>query len=267
MQEQSDPRQIALFPELSKHAAIPSITTLPAFDKALNNLIKISDMGAFIELTISGLERLYTINIQELDIPTDFIKKDISTIPFSTHLFPTDFRNELKKKSYEVKSFFTARNSFRTSFGYFLYRSHFTMWKHYLEKMNKSIKDTLYSELGHGKFTNYFSAHFKEGYDYLKSISGVVAPWEFDDEVDIKKIQLRRSEMRDNQLTISSLKPTEVSYPFDLLIYKTNHIPISLKDYVENIQISSIFKSMHLEYLADKKITSIDDIKQLVKNV
>ncbi|NHZ84723.1 MAG: hypothetical protein GWP19_02450 [Planctomycetia bacterium] len=267
MQEQSDPRQIALFPELSKHATIPSITTLPAFDKALNNLIKISDMGAFIELTISGLERLYTINIQELDIPADFIKNDIPTIPFSTHLFPADFRNDLKKKSYEVKSFFTSRNSFRTSFGYFLYRSHFTMWKHYLEKMNKSIKKTLYSELGHGKYVDYFLTHFNEGYDYLKSIASVVVPWEFDDEIDIKKIQLKRREILNEQLTISSLKPTEISYPFDLLIYKTNHIPISLKDYVENIQISSIFKSIHLEYLSDKKIANIDDIKQLVKNV
>ena len=58
-----------------------------------------------------------------------------------------------------------------------------------------------------------------------------------------------------NNLPFASLKPTEVTYPFDLLIYKTNHIPISLKDFVENIQISSIFKSIHLEYLADKKIT------------
>ncbi|MCJ7801704.1 MAG: hypothetical protein MUP82_05040, partial [Candidatus Marinimicrobia bacterium] len=137
----------------------------------------------------------------------------------------------------------------------------------YLEKMNKSIKETLYSELGHGKYSNYFLTHFKEGYDYLKSIAGVVAPWEFDDDFDIKKIQFRRSELYENQLTISSLKPTEISYPFDLLIFKTNHIPISLKDYVENIQITSIFKSIHLEYLADKKITSIEDIKQLVKNV
>lgn len=267
MQEQTNPRQIALFPELSKHAGIPSITTLPAFDRALSNLIKISDLGAFIELKISGLEKLYSIKIQELDIPSDFLKTDISTIPFSSHLFPNDFRNELKKKSYEVKSFFTAPNSFRTSFGYFLYRSHFSLWKLYLEKMNKSIKETLYSELGYGKYSNYFLAHFKEGYDYLKSIADVVAPWEFDEELDIKKIQFRRSELYENQLTITSLKPTEISYPLDLLIFKTNHIPISLKDYVENIQITSIFKSIHLEYLAEKKITSIEDIKQLVKNV
>ena len=72
MQDISDPRQIALFPELSKHATIPSISTIPEFDKALSNLIKISDLGAFTELKIGGLERLYTINIQELDIPTRF---------------------------------------------------------------------------------------------------------------------------------------------------------------------------------------------------
>ncbi len=267
MPEQIDPRQIALFPELSKNSAIPSITTLPAFDKALSNLIKISDLGAFIELKISGLERLYTLNVQELNIPQDFLKQDISTIPFSIHLFPNDFRNELKKKSYEVKSFFSTPNSFRTSFGYFLYRSHFTMWKHFLEKINKTIKDSLYSELGHGKYAEYFTAHFMEGYEHLKSVADVVAPWSFDDNINIKTIQAKRHKFIDEQLTFSALKPTEVSFPFDLLIYKTNHIPISLKDYVENIQISSIFKSIHLEYLADKKITSIDDIKELVKNV
>ncbi len=267
MPEQIDPRQIALFPELSKNSAIPSITTLPAFDKALSNLIKISDLGAFIELRINGFERLYTLNIQELDIPQDFLKQDISTIPFSIHLFPNDFRNELKKKSYEVKSFFTTLNSFRTSYGYFLYRSHFTMWKHFLEKINKTIKDSLYSELGHGKYAEYFTAHFKEGYEHLKSAAGVVAPWEFNNDINIKTIQAKRNEFIEKQLTFSSLKHTEISYPFELLIYKTNHIPISLKDYVENIKISSIFKSIHLEYLADKKITSIDDIKELVKNV
>lgn len=136
-----------------------------------------------------------------------------------------------------------------------------------MEKINKSIKDDLYSELGHGKYAEYFVAHFKEGYDYLKSVAGVVAPWEFDDDIDLNKIKLRRNELYEKQQTISSLKPTEISFPFDLLVYKTNHIPISLKDYVENIQISSIFKSIHLEYLADKKITSIEDIKELVKNV
>jgi hypothetical protein len=267
MSEQSDPRQIALFPEISKHAAIPSITTLPAFDKALNNLIKISNLGAFIELRISGLERIYTINIQELTIPKDFIKKNIPTIPFSAHLFPNEFRNELKKKSYEVKSFFNSRNSFKTSFGYFLFRSHFSMWKLYLEKMNKGIKEMLYDELGHGKYGDYFLNIFKQGFDYFNSVADLVAPWEFDKQIDIKSIRLQRQQMHDNQISFASLKPTEVDYPFNLIVHKTNHIPATLKDYVESIQISSIFKSIHLEYLANKKITDIEDIKQLVKNV
>lgn len=267
MQEQSDPRQIALFPELSKHATIPSITTLPAFDKALSNLIKISDMGAFIELTISGMDKSYTLNIQEFDIQQDFLKKNISTVPFSIHLFPSELKNELKKKSYEVKSFFNTRNSFKTSFGYFLYRSHFSMWKLYLEKMNKDIKEYLYRELGHGKYSEYFIHHFMEGYEHIKSIADILAPWSFDDKIDMETITKKRNIIFDNQLTINSLKSTEVTYPFDLLVYKTNHIPNTLKDYVEHIQINSIFKSIHLEYLADKKITGIGDIKKLVQNV
>lgn len=267
MQEQSDPRQIALFPELSKHAAIPSITTLPAFDKALSNLIRISDLGAFIQLSIGGLDRSYSLNVQELDIPQDFLKKDISTIPFSIHLFNSEFRNELKKKSYEVKSFFNSRNSFNTSFGFFLYRSHFSMWKLYLEKMNKEIKDYIYHELAHGKYSEYFVQLFNEGYEHIRSLADVVAPWSFKDKIDIKSIRARRKELIENQITFNSLKATEVTFPFDLLVHKTNHIPISLNDYVENIQINSIFKSIHLEYLADKKITNIEDIKKLVKNV
>jgi len=266
MQEKSHPRQIELFPELSRHAVIPSITSLPAFDRALNNLIKISDMGAFIQLKISGLEKSYSINLQELNIPQDFIKKDVSTIPFSIHLFPSDFRNELKKLSYEVKSFFTTHNSFNTSFGYFLYRSHFSLWKHYIEKISNSIKQTLYSKLGHGKYSEYFLSHFIEGYNYLKSTADIISPWEFE-EIDIKKIQFNRQKFFEEQVTFPALKATEISYPFDLLTLKTNHIPISLKEYVENIQINSIYKTIHLEYLADKNINSIDDIKQLVQNV
>ena len=267
MREQTDPRQIILFPELSKHSLIPSITTLPAFDKALNNLIKISDLGAFIQLTISGIERGYTVNLQEMDIPSDFIKPGISSIPLSARLFPNDIKNKLKKISYDVKSFFNAHNSFNTSFGYFLYRSHFTLWKHYLEKMDKTIKETLYSELGHGAYNKYFISHFREGYDYLKSIADVVTPWEFKDKIILKDIENRRNVLQSEHTTMASLKATEVTFPFDLIVQKTNHIPLLLKDYIDNIKINSIFKSIHLEYLVDKNITTIEDIKLLVKSV
>jgi len=58
MREQLDPRQLPLFPELSKNADVASITTLPAFEKALNNLINMSDLGAFIQLNVSGLGKI-----------------------------------------------------------------------------------------------------------------------------------------------------------------------------------------------------------------
>ena len=127
IKDMPDPRQLPLFPELSKDTDIASITSLPEFDKALSNLIKISDLGAFIQLNISGLERGYSLNINEMVIPNDFLK-DGSPRSVSYHLFPDKMRNQLKKYAYEVKSFFNSKNSFYTDYGYFLFRSHFTMW-------------------------------------------------------------------------------------------------------------------------------------------
>ena len=75
--------------------------------------------------------------------------------------FPTDFRNKLKKKSYEVKSFFNMHQIHSEHHSvYFFIRSHFSMWKMYLEKMNKAIKEYLYHELGHGNIANYFLRSF-----------------------------------------------------------------------------------------------------------
>jgi hypothetical protein len=267
MREQADPRQLALFPELARHSSIPSITTLPAFDRALNNLIKMSDLGAFIQLTIQGLERVYSINLRELDIPSDFLKQDPSLSPFSAYLFPTKVRNKLKKISYDVKSFFNNKNSFRTSFGYFLFRSHFTLWKHYLNEMDKNIQNQLFTELGHGTYQKYFMDQFLQGYNYLNANADDTAPWEFQDKITIQDIEKKRTELKESHFTLANLKATEIDYPFSLVTAKTNHIPLSLKAYVSNIQISSIFKVIHLEYLADKSIQSIDDIKKLIDNM
>ena len=52
----NDPRQLSLFGELPQ-SSNPSIATFPEFDQALNNLIKLSDLEAFIELNIQGFER------------------------------------------------------------------------------------------------------------------------------------------------------------------------------------------------------------------
>ncbi|MFC1550329.1 hypothetical protein ACFL46_03460 [Candidatus Neomarinimicrobiota bacterium] len=262
-----NPRQIALFPELSEHISIPSITSLPEFDRALNALIKMSDLGAFIQLNIQGIDRSYTLNINEINIPADFLNTDTYAAPLSIYLFPLEVRNHLKKLSYGIKSFFNNKNSFRTSFGYFLFRSHFTLWKHYLDEKDKSIQDSIYSELGHGAYAKYFLDLFNKGYKYIKSIADVTAPWEFVEKLSINDIEAKRQDMHEQHQTISSLKTTEIDYPLNLMTIKTRHVPITLKEYVSNIQISSIFKIIHLEYLADKKINSIDDIKELIDSM
>lgn len=267
MKEQLDPRQLSLYPELSKEPSAPSITTLPEFDKALHNLIKMSDLGAFIQLNIQGLERQYTLNLADLGIPMDFLKEDKPLDPVTIPLFPQEVVHKLKKMSYEVKSFFNAKNSFRTSFGYFLFRSHFTMWKHYLDEMKKSIHDFLFHELGHGTYGKIFLEHLQKGNAVFQTAADITAPWEFRERLLLKEIEARRKTFIEHHARLQDLRSTDIDYPFDVLILKTLHVPLTLQDYVQHIQISSIFKTIHLEDLAKETIESIDDIKKLVEEI
>ena len=52
--DSNDPRQLSLFGELP-NSSNPSIATFPEFDQALNNLIKLSDLGAFIAVSYTHL--------------------------------------------------------------------------------------------------------------------------------------------------------------------------------------------------------------------
>jgi hypothetical protein len=69
MVDQKDARQLSMFPEVSGDGSIPSISTMPDFDKALGNLIKMSDLGAFIQLNIQGLEKSYITALISAIIP------------------------------------------------------------------------------------------------------------------------------------------------------------------------------------------------------
>ncbi len=267
MKEQLDPRQLTLYPELSNEPLAPSITTLPEFDRALNNLIKMSDIGAFIQLNIHGIERQYTLNLLDYDIPKDFLNEKYINGSVTIPLFPVEIVQKLKKVSYEIKSFFNAKNSFRTSFGYFLFRSHFTMWKHYLDETKKNIHDVIYHELGHGAYGKYFLNHFEKGYQVFQNAADITAPWEFQDRLLLKDIEARRKQFTEHQARKNDLRPTDINYPFDVLVLKTLHIPLTLQQYIQHIQISSVFKTIHLEDLANEKIDSVEDIKNLIKSL
>ena len=261
-----DPRQLPLFPELSNKSDIASITSLPEFDKALNNLIRISDLGAFIQLNISGLEKGFSLNINEMVIPNDFLI-DGAPRTVNYHLFPDEIRNQLKKYSYEVKSFFNSKNSFHTDYGYFLFRSHFSMWKHYIEQMQKTINDYLYKACKGNLYGKYFLSTFQQGYDFLFELADITAPWEKRKSVLLKDIEKVRERLKNDKNTGLHTPTTDIDFPFQVMAAKTEHIPIAISTFVSRVNISSIFKTIHLEYLADKSIKNIDDIKSLVKSI
>ncbi len=262
----NDPRQLSLFGELPR-SSNPSIATFPEFDQALNNLIKLSDLVAFIELNIQGFEKGYTLNLSEAIIPKDFLKLPDNYSPITVQLFSHDLRNEIKKLTYEIKSFFTQRNSFKTSFGYFLFRSDFSNWKQYLTAKKEHINEHLNKEFSGGAYGRYFLEHFSQGYEFIESVADIKAPWEYRKKLLLKDIQECRKQMLNNNTTLANLKPTELDFPFSLMVFKTMHIPMVLHHYQSQIQIHSRFKTIHLEYLIDMDINTIEDIRKLADSL
>lgn len=267
MSPKHNPSQLSIFTEISGDLSAPSIVTIPEFDKALGNLIKMSDLGAFIQINIHGIEKIYSLNLHELNIPAEFLHNNVSPAPLTVHLFPQNKRNELKKLTYEVKAFFNRGNSFKTSFGYFLFRSHFPFWKTYLQERQDTLNQYLSNTLSKGKYGQYFLDHFQQGYDYLKDVAEETAPWVFRDKLLLKDIQEVRNNLQETQATLSALKVTDLDFPFQVLALKTAHIPMVLHQYQAQINVHSVFKTIHLEYLSDTDINTIEDVRKLTEKL
>ena len=60
----SNPNQMVLFPELFEDTPLPPITSMPDFDNALDNLVRLADFGAFIEFTFHGIDKSYIHMLQ-----------------------------------------------------------------------------------------------------------------------------------------------------------------------------------------------------------
>ena len=267
MSELTNPQQLSFFSELSLKADIKSITNLSQFDNALNNLIKISEFGAFIQLKIQGLHTMYTLDLQELDVPENFLKSDHSPTSMNISLFSKEIRENLQRFSDEATSFFTDKNSFPTPSGFFLYRSHFTLWKHFAEKMKKSIDEYIYSALSHGSYTQHLIQSIIDGLDFIGSAASPNAPWEISKSIHLKDIETARNKQEGTYETLHNLKNTDPCFPLKFLVLKTQHFPLSLSHFISHVQVYSIFKSIHLEFLADSSIESISDIKELVQDI
>lgn len=267
MSELTNPQQLSFFSELSLKADIKSITNLSQFDNALNNLIKISEFGAFVQLKIQGLHTMYTLDLQELDVPENFLKSNHSPTSMNISLFSEEIRDNLQRFSDEAKSFFTDKNSFPTPSGFFLYRSHFTLWKYFTEQIKKSIDEFLYRRLSHGGYQQFYIKCFHEGLEYIRSIAGVSSSWNFPTKIEIQSIESVRRKQNEENCTIEHLKFSDQNFPLNYLVLKTGQFPLNLSGFISHVQVYSIFKSIHLEFLADRSIESIRDIKELVQDI
>ena len=207
---------------------------------------------------------MYTLDLQELDIPENFLKSDHSPTSMNISLFSKEIRENLQRFSDEATSFFTDKKSFPTPSGFFLYRSHFTLWKHFAEKMKKSIDKYIYSALSHGSYTQHLIQSIIDGLHFIRSAASPNAPWEISKSIHLKDIETARNKQEGTYETLHNLKNTDPCFPLKFLILKTQHFPLSLSHFISHVQVYSIFKSIHLEFLADRSIESIRDIKELV---
>ncbi len=262
MFEASDPRQVTLFPDLATGTTLPSITTQPEFDQALANLVRISDLGAFVQLNISGVEKSYTLNLAEMAIPADFLKTALP--PAQTiQLFSPATRRQLQKLVYSVKAFFNNDNSLPTEFGPFLLRPFFTDWQDHLAIEREIIQRSVKKILGRRTYSQLVIEGLTQGYNLLQSAAEITAPWEFEKRLTISKLKNLRRRLLSSEEGLD-LNPTAVDYPLWLLVQKTIHLPLTLAEYQQQIQITSFFKTIHITHLVDKDINSIEDIKSLI---
>lgn len=255
--------QLSFFPDLFKSPSLPSISTLPQFDKALDNLIKMSDLGAFISITVHGVEKSYSVHSKELEIPDDFILDDrVDAVSDIFHLFPEEIRHHLRKRAYDAKSFFIARNSFKTPFGFFLYRPYFRLWQKFVQERKQEVDSFLSKNLKGRVYGQLFLQAFKKGYEFLENIRDTTAPWEFSSSVRLSHIRQVRKEISDDNLTLHSLDKTIPDFPFKAITLKTMHFPETLSDYLNQLNIQYTFRSVHLDYLKDLDIQTIEDVKR-----
>ena len=267
MTELLDPKQLSLFPELSPKTDIRYMTNPSQFDSALDNLKKINEFGAFIHLNFTSLNSTIILDFSDFKTPDHYIEQHSSNTPFSLHLLPEDLRKELQKFHEEIISFFTEKNSFPTPSGFFLYRSHFSLWKHFTEQIKKSIDEFLYRKLSHRGYQQFYIKCIHEGLEYIRSIAGVSSSWNFPTKIEIQNIESVRREQNEENCTIEHLKFSDQDFPLNYLVLKTGQFPLNLSDFISHVQIHTIFKSIHLEYLPDKTIESISDIKILVQEL
>ncbi|MBN2600392.1 MAG: hypothetical protein JXR87_00210 [Candidatus Marinimicrobia bacterium] len=254
-----NPKQVVLFPELMVDMDLPSITTLPEYDRALQNFIKMSDFGAFIELNVAGMEKSFSFSLNELQVPRRYRQSRQDSNSPVYHLFPATIRNHLNRLKYDARSFFNRTNSVKTSYGYFLLRQYFYLWDLHRKNFKSNVIEYLQQEIGELRYQKYFTSSWNEAVDWLRT--GIKRKYHhLLPAADIAQIRKDRERLNAVNMTISHLDREEPDYFYNCFVLKTAHIPTDLEDYINGISIFSTFKTIHLEQLKKTEINSLEDL-------
>ena len=261
-----NPKQTVLFPDLIADIDLPSITTLPEYERAIKNFIKISDFGAFIELNVSGIEKSFSLSLNELRVPQRYRLSHDNIISPAFHLFPAPVRNHLNRLKYDARAFFNRTNSIKTIFGYFLLRQYFHLWDQHRKDYKNSVVNYLQNEIGEKRYRQFFVNIWNEAVHFLQS--GIKRKFHhMIPMADIDLIRAERERLERTKMSVSQLDHEDPDYFFKCLAIKTLHIPIDLKDYIQGILIYSTFTTVHLEHLKKTKIETREDLLEFLTTI
>ena len=108
---------------------------------------------------------------------------------------------------------------------------------------------------------------FETGYRFLESTKDDTAPWGFSDKLLLADFQEFRKKIKTENLTLHSLDKTTPDFPKLAIALKTAHFPIDLITFLKQVNIQFDFKSIHLDYLKNVEITTVDDVINLSKSI
>ena len=267
MTEFYNPDQTVLFPELFEDINLPPITSLPDFDNALENLVRLSDFGSFIQLHFQGIDKSFSLNLRELSIPKRFLLKGSDTSSPVYHIFPVAIRQNFNRLKYEVRSFFNKENSIKTPFGYFLFRRYFRKWDTHRIDVSKRIIEFLQKEVGGSDYQTYYKSAWNDGFKWLLSILKKKHPYTDYSDYPLEDISKEKERLTKAGATLYKLDRGEPEFLRHSMILKTLHIPCTLSDYVKGISVVSTFKTIHLEYLKNISIEGVEDIRNIFNSL
>jgi hypothetical protein len=256
-------RQLSIFPELEQYPSIPSITTHTDFDILVENIIRLSDLGAFVEYHISGMDKSYSLRLRDMKIPAEYFRNPEEDLFLEVALFSQEIIREVARIKYEIRAFFTSKNSLQTSFGPFLFRPYFDAWHNHLNTMREKLHNFFRNQLGGKKYFVSVKSAVERGFTFVGN-AFINHPYRLSDKISQEWIRSMREQINSERKTISQLSSVSEDFIIDYLIIKTQHFPLTLKEFLDNVKLSSVFKVVHFHHLSGIQIQSIRDIFNLI---